>query len=1221
MRRSQSSLPYCWLTSLAILSLSICVFSHRVFADPPPVINGSPQIFVQRGQSIDLTLDGKYLASVSSIAMSHARGLQVNLVEPDKSAKPDPVHLHLHITADADAALGNRELRLIGPGGVSAPLGASVGQYPQVLEKEPNNTPEQAQEISFPLTLVGKIDSPGDIDCFRFTASEGQQLVFDLHAVRDRSPLDPLMSIHNEAGHELPLKVDLHGGDPVGVFKVPANGNYLLSVRDLQYRGGGDYAYRIDAGMIPYVQSVLPMSAQPGKVSEVKAVGVNLSGADNIPLDLTYAHDGEISVRARASAGASNAMKVDVNELPPFVDEKPAHAAKEANVVSLPVDISGRIDASGDENYFKFHVARKQSITIESIARRLGSPVDPLLTLRNSNGDPMQTADGSAGPDANITRDLDPGDYIVSIRDLFFNGGPRYAYRLQLRPGTTSRAAAQDFSIRFLPDTVRVSRGGNAAIFVDVRRVGDFKGDVTVALEDLPAGVSCPPLVMSEKLPGASGILVLSAAPDAAAGSFPIRLRASAAIGSNFVSHEGMPVFSGRDVDQAFVTVLESAPFNIEAAPTFSAERVTKLVAEGDALAAKLAAANPQRDAAQAEWEKKMAEPLVWNPLDDATLTSAAGVQFQKLEDGSFLAGGAPPESDTYTLTANTDQPGITAIRLETIPDPSLPNKGPGRNGSGNFVLSHFTVTIAPGGTPAAAKPIVLEHPFADFSQDGYPVIDAIEPKPGRGWAMFPRGGKYNRAVFFTKEPAGTAEGSTLVFTLEQKFGQQHTLGRFKLSFTTDPHPAEKAAVPSNILALLTTPADKRPPEAKAQIAAFYNNIDPQVGQDHARLDALREITAVRAEIARLETALTADTPELKAEQEKWEKLVGSGHAWLPLEISSAKSRAGATLTRQPDDSIFVSGADPDQDTYTIVGTTPIKNISAIRIEALPDLRLPGNGPGRTANGNFVLSHVSVFASPKDAMEMNPPVEFATARATFEQQNFPAANALVNGKDTGWAILPNSGKPSVATFYARERFGVQGGSTLTIELDHHFSMAHHTLGRFRISVTANADPDSAVVLPDDILAALKAPAAKRNDKQKKELADYFRTIAPSLQPIRRQLAELKSQADGQYVLTRGKKFAVPFLLDRSGFTGDVRVTLEGFTSGRDPNTAAPTPAGALKFTPVDLQMGKPAGTLEVQVEGQAGIGPRYCVLKAEGKTGDDTRVEYSAPFVVTVLEK
>ncbi|MDB5302159.1 MAG: hypothetical protein JWO87_3822, partial [Phycisphaerales bacterium] len=304
-----------------------------------------------------------------------------------------------------------------------------------------------------------------------------------------------------------------------------------------------------------------------------------------------------------------------------------------------------------------------------------------------------------------------------------------------------------------------------------------------------------------------------------------------------------------------------------------------------------------------------------------------------------------------------------------------------------------------------------------------------------------------------------------------------------------------------------------------------------------------------------------------------------------------------------------------------LVGTTTAKGITALRIEALPDPRLPANGPGRAPNGNFVLTKLVLFASPKDKPEMAPPIEFKTARASFEQQGYPTVDVLAGHNDHGWAILPNTGKPSAATFFTKEPFGAEGGSTLTLSLEHQFApAAQHSLGRFRIWVTSSQDPEATPTLPADLLADLKT--ANRNEKQRNALTAYFRTIAPSLQPARLRLAELKSQTGESLTVKRDQEFTLPFLLNRPAFAGDVRVSLEGFIAGRDPNTAAPTPIdGSLKFSPATAGGATASGLLKIKVDGNSGLGTRYCTLKAEAKVGNDTITQYSAPFVLTVMDR
>ena len=88
----------------------------------------------------------------------------------------------------------------------------------------------------------------------------------------------------------------------------------------------------------------------------------------------------------------------------------------------------------------------------------------------------------------------------------------------------------------------------------------------------------------------------------------------------------------------------------------------------------------------------------VWTVLHPTKAESAAGAKLVLQADDSLLASGTVGSSDTYTITAEAGLAGVTAMRLETLPDPSLPRGGPGRSENGNFALMEFRVTAAPRG-------------------------------------------------------------------------------------------------------------------------------------------------------------------------------------------------------------------------------------------------------------------------------------------------------------------------------------------------------------------------------------------------------------------------------------------------------------------------------------------------------------------------------------------
>ena len=154
-------------------------------------------------------------------------------------------------------------------------------------------------------------------------------------------------------------------------------------------------------------------------------------------------------------------------------------------------------------------------------------------------------------------------------------------------------------------------------------------------------------------------------------------------------------------------------------------------------------------------------------------------------------------------------------------------------------------------------------------------------------------------------------------------------------------------------------------------------------------------------------------------------------------------------------------------------------------------------------------------------------------------------------------------------------------------------------------------------MPERILALLRN--RNRNDAERAELAAYYRSVAPSMEPVRQRLAELKALAGaGRPVVPRNQGGAVPVLVSRrNGFTGDVNVTLQGFTSGREGNGPRPIER-SLRVTPLTVPGLGTFGTLGFQVDGGSETGTRMVVLRAEAKVGNDTVVTYSPAFPVTV---
>src|SRR5262249_52456529 len=150
------------------------------------------------------------------------------------------------------------------------------------------------------------------------------------------------------------------------------------------------------------------------------------------------------------------------------------------------------------------------------------------------------------------------------------------------------------------------------------------------------------------------------------------------------------------------------------------------------------------------------------------------------------LASGPAIEPEQYVFVANTQLTGITGIRLEVLPDPSLPKQGPGRSSDGNFVLTQFRVAIAPADEKEQQNtPVILNRVIADYSQGGHPVTNTLDGVGQWGWGVAGAIGKPHVAIFECKEPFGFANGTTITCKLEQNYkhsrGVVFPLGRFRL--------------------------------------------------------------------------------------------------------------------------------------------------------------------------------------------------------------------------------------------------------------------------------------------------------------------------------------------------------------------------------------------------------------------------------------------------------
>src|SRR5207248_713081 len=126
---------------------------------------------------------------------------------------------------------------------------------------------------------------------------------------------------------------------------------------------------------------------------------------------------------------------------------------------------------------------------------------------------------------------------------------------------------------------------------------------------------------------------------------------------------------------------------------------------------------------------------------------------------------------------------------------------------------------------------------------------------------------------------------------------------------------------------------------------------------------------------------------------------------WLPLEPHQLTASSGARLTRLPDRSVLAAGTD-DPGTYTVVVHTNLKGITGLRLEVLPHEHLPGGGPGREPDGNFLLNELTVEAAPRSDPKKVTKVGLVNAVGDYTEPNHSPSQLIDTAKrgDNGWGV-------------------------------------------------------------------------------------------------------------------------------------------------------------------------------------------------------------------------
>ncbi len=218
------------------------------------------------------------------------------------------------VTLDAGGVATNALWWTSTPAGFDNAIRLPVGAGPEALEREPNATVAQAQELPVPSAVTGTIDPVGDVDRFVVVAKKDERFAFAVQSAALGFPLDAWLAVENADGKELVRNDDATSADPQLEWTAPVEGRFMLAVGSLLRRGGTDLLYRLSVAR-----------AQPDFRVTVEAAAFTLiAGATN-----------DVKLTVARLSGHTGKLTAAVTGLPTGVTAVPVELAEKAGDATL----------------------------------------------------------------------------------------------------------------------------------------------------------------------------------------------------------------------------------------------------------------------------------------------------------------------------------------------------------------------------------------------------------------------------------------------------------------------------------------------------------------------------------------------------------------------------------------------------------------------------------------------------------------------------------------------------------------------------------------------------------------------------------------------------------------------------------------------------------------------------------------------------------------------
>ncbi|MEZ0265706.1 MAG: hypothetical protein ACAI43_13330 [Phycisphaerae bacterium] len=461
--------------------LLLAFLALPALAQPKRPADAAPQPFALPG-ALELNADTKL--TLRNAPLGDPRALWTSFpAKVTAIAASSDGHPRFAVRPDPAVTPGVYAVRLLTSTALGPPILVLIDDLPTTRKTPGNTSPATAEPIEFNAAVDAAFE-PLTVDHYAFTGKKGQSIGIEVYAQRLGFRADPVVTLIGPDGREVRAIDDTPGlgADIRANLTLPADGRYVITIRDAEYGGAAELRYRLRLGDFPAVTAAFPAGGNRGRHTAYEFTGPGGTTVARHPTSQP-AFGSRAQVAVKDPAGRSASVVPIVSGLVPEALADTNHSRRGELALPIPAGVIGRfMPAATTSHSFTFDLKKDQKLAVRARTRAINSPAVLRLELlgpdraKVAESKPANADDGLL--DATATAD---GQHTLIVSELTGATGPAHVYQLHLdlvQPG---------FTLDTETDGLTVKPGGSAKLKVKLTR-RDYDGPITLSLIDAPLG-------------------------------------------------------------------------------------------------------------------------------------------------------------------------------------------------------------------------------------------------------------------------------------------------------------------------------------------------------------------------------------------------------------------------------------------------------------------------------------------------------------------------------------------------------------------------------------------------------------------------------------------------------------------------------------------------------------------------------------------------------------